>query len=70
MKAFQAKQQQIRRERVEAAIEGRIAALFRRLPMLYGFARRLTCNPMRFQFTPGLDISWASISIARSDYAR
>jgi len=38
MKTSQDRQQQIRRERVEALIDGRIAALFGRLPMLCGFA--------------------------------
>ena len=38
MKTSQTRQQEIRRERVEAAIEGRMAALFGRLPMLCGFA--------------------------------
>ena len=38
MKTSQDGQQQIRRERVEALIDGRIAALFGRLPMLCGFA--------------------------------
>jgi len=37
MKTFQDRQQQIRRERVEAVIEGRIGSLFQRLPMLCGF---------------------------------
>ena len=38
MKTYQDRQQQIRRERVGAMINGRMAALFRRLPMLAGFA--------------------------------
>ena len=38
MKTSQDRQQQIRRERVEELIDGRIAALFGRLPMLCGFA--------------------------------
>ena len=38
MKTSQDRQQQIRRERVEAVIEGRIGSLFQRLPMLCGFA--------------------------------
>jgi len=37
MKTFQDRQQQIRRERVEAVIEGRIGSLFQRFPMLCGF---------------------------------
>jgi hypothetical protein len=38
MKTYQDRQQQTGRERVGAMIDGRIAALFRRLPMLAGFA--------------------------------
>jgi hypothetical protein len=38
MKTSQSRQQEIRRERVEAVIEGRIGALFRRAPMLCGFS--------------------------------
>jgi hypothetical protein len=37
VKILQASQEQIRRGRLDALIEGRIAALFRRLPMLSGF---------------------------------
>jgi len=37
--------QQIRRERVEAVIDGRIAALFGRLPMLCGFALKADLQP-------------------------
>jgi hypothetical protein len=37
VKTSQDRQQQIRRERVEAMIDGRIAALFGRAPMLCGF---------------------------------
>jgi hypothetical protein len=37
MKTLQATQEQIRRERLDALIAGRIAALFRRLPVLSGF---------------------------------
>ena len=37
MKILQASEQQIRRGRLEAMIDGRIAALFQQLPMLSGF---------------------------------
>ena len=37
MKSLQASQEQIRRERLDAMIEGRIGVLFQRLPMLSGF---------------------------------
>jgi len=45
MKTSQDRQQQIRRERVEAVIDGRIAALFGRLPMLCGFALEADLRP-------------------------
>ena len=45
MKTSQHRQQQIRRERVEAVIDGRIAALFGRLPMLCGFALKADLQP-------------------------
>jgi hypothetical protein len=45
MKTFQDRQQQIRRERVEAVIEGRIGSLFQRLPMLCGFALEADLQP-------------------------
>jgi hypothetical protein len=38
MKTSQSRQQEIRRERVEAAIDGRMGALFRRVPILCGFS--------------------------------
>jgi len=38
MKTSQSRQQEIGRERVEAVIDGRMAALFRRIPVLCGFA--------------------------------
>jgi len=45
MKTSQDRQQQFRRDRVEAMIDGCIAALFRRLPMLYGFALEADLQP-------------------------
>ena len=38
MKISQSRQQDIRRERVEAVIEGRVGALFRNIPELCGFS--------------------------------
>ena len=38
MKTSQSRLQEIRRERVEAVIEGRIGALFSRIPALCGFS--------------------------------
>jgi hypothetical protein len=45
MKTSQSRQQEIRRERVEAVIEGRIDALFRRIPILCGFALEEDLQP-------------------------
>ena len=45
MKTSQDRQQQVRRDRVEAMIDGCIAALFRRLPMLCGFALEAELQP-------------------------
>jgi len=45
MKISQSRQQEIRRERVEAAIEDRIGALFRRIPELSGFSIRHDLQP-------------------------
>jgi hypothetical protein len=45
MKTSQTREQEIRRERVEAVIDGRIGALFRRIPMLCGFALRADLQP-------------------------
>jgi hypothetical protein len=38
MKTSQTRQQEIRLERVETVIDGRMGALFRRIPILCGFA--------------------------------
>jgi len=46
MKTSQSRQQEIRRERVEAVIEGRIDALFRRIPILCGFALEEDLQPI------------------------
>jgi hypothetical protein len=46
MKISQSRQQEIRRERVEAVIEGRIGALFRRIPELSGFSIRQDLQPV------------------------
>jgi hypothetical protein len=45
MKTSQSRQQEIRRERVEAVIDGRIGALFRRIPMLCGFSVQTDLQP-------------------------
>jgi len=45
MKISQSRQQEIRRERVEAVIEGRIGALFRRIPELSGFSIQQDLQP-------------------------
>jgi hypothetical protein len=45
MKISQNREQQIRRERVEAVIEGRIGALFRRIPELSGFSIQQDLQP-------------------------
>lgn len=45
MKTSQSREQEIRRERVEAVIEGRIGALFRRIPILCGFALQADLQP-------------------------
>jgi hypothetical protein len=45
MKTSQSRQQEIRRERVEAVIDGRIGALFRRIPMLCGFSVQADLQP-------------------------
>jgi hypothetical protein len=45
MKISQSRQQEIRRERVEAVIEGRIGALFRRVPELSGFSIQWDLQP-------------------------
>jgi hypothetical protein len=45
MKTSQSRQQEIRRERVEAVIDGRIGALFRRIPILCGFALEADLEP-------------------------
>jgi hypothetical protein len=45
MKTSQSRQQEIRRERVEAVIEGRIDALFQRIPILCGFALEEDLRP-------------------------
>jgi hypothetical protein len=45
MKISQSRQQEIRRERVEAVIEGRIGALFRRIPELAGFSIQHDLRP-------------------------
>jgi hypothetical protein len=45
MKTSQSRQQEIRRERVDAIIDGRISALFRRLPILCGFSVRADLEP-------------------------
>ena len=45
MKTSQNRQQEIRRERIEAVIEGRIDALFRRIPILCGFALEEDLQP-------------------------
>jgi hypothetical protein len=46
MKISQSREQQIRRERVEAVIEGRIGVLFRRIPELCGFSIRQDLQPV------------------------
>jgi hypothetical protein len=46
MKISQSRQQEIRRERVEAVIEGRIGALFRRVPELSGFSLQQDLLPV------------------------
>jgi hypothetical protein len=46
MKISQSRQQEIRRERVEAVIEGRIGALFRRIPELSGFSVQQDLQPV------------------------
>ena len=45
MKTSQSRQQTIRRERVEAVIEGRIGALFRSIPELSGFSVQPDLQP-------------------------
>jgi hypothetical protein len=45
MKISQNRQQEIRRERVEAVIEGRVGALFRRVPELSGFSIQQDLQP-------------------------
>ncbi|HKC53521.1 MAG TPA: hypothetical protein VKC33_02605 [Burkholderiales bacterium] len=45
MKISQNRQQEIRRERVGAVIEGRIGALFRRVPELSGFSIQWDLQP-------------------------
>ena len=45
MKVSQSRQQEIRRERVEAVIEGRIEALFSRVPELSGFSIQQDLQP-------------------------
>ena len=46
MKISQSRQQEIRRERVDAVIEGRIGALFRRVPELAGFSIQQDLQPV------------------------
>jgi hypothetical protein len=45
MKTSQSRQQEIRRERVEAVIDGRIGALFKRIPVLCGFSLLVDLQP-------------------------
>jgi hypothetical protein len=62
MKTSQSRQQEIRRERVEALIEGRIGALFSRIPELCGFSVRHDLQPVEVAlhswpgYTPGEDL--------------
>jgi len=46
MKPSESRLQEIRRERVEAVIDGRVGALFRRIPVLCGFALKADLQPM------------------------
>ena len=45
MKTSQSRQQEIGRERVDAVIDGRIGALFRRVPVLCGFSVQADLAP-------------------------